>query len=481
MRRPREEKAWKEYQLVSKYKEAEQFVDVIQYSGDLATALIYPNSYPIASSSLSFHELFRRFNQASNISCERFFYERSFKRFFSVDSLKRLDEFRIWAFSIHYETDVLNFIDILMSFKIPLKKEKRNPYHPVIIVGGALTYINPSLFDSIADFIYKGDLEQSFLETFWSLKSSFSRQEIIEKLSEFDSANPAINNNLSKSSFLSAYSTFSNRLLIEIGRGCDRKCKFCSVGYSFGKARFASMEQIDKIISNFIKMTNKIGFIASTVTDYPYLEQLLDLIEKYEIAPSFSSLRADSITERLLKTLKKGGQNQFTIAPEGGSQRIRNLFSKGINLDHIEDALNLGIKTGFEVVKLYFVYGAVFEREDDREGIVSLVKKAKKMGYKKIIVSLNPLIPKPGTAFDSKPMTGIKELKSIEKALRKKLNTLTDVKTMFEGIKESVVQYSIANLNRDATEELVDIFEKGERVDRFLLKYAERINSLRKE
>ncbi len=481
MRRPREKKAWKEYQLVSKFKEAEQFVDNIQISGDLATALIYPNSYKVASSSLSFHELFKRFNQSRNINCERFFYERSFKRFYSLDSLKRLDEFRIWAFSIHYETDVLNFIDILMNFRIPLKKEKRGPYHPVIIVGGALTYTNPTFLDRIADFVYKGDLDKSFLKAFWSLKSSLNRQEIIEKLSKFSFTSSIINDNLSKSSFLSAHSAFSNRLLIEIGRGCNRKCKFCSVGHLFGRARFASSEQIEETMKNFANFTNKIGFVASTVTDYTNLDQLLDLIEKYEVAPSFSSLRADALTERLLAILKKGGQKQFTIAPEGGTQRIRNLFSKGIDSGHIENAMDLGIKTGYEVIKLYFIYGAIFEREEDRKGIVHIVKNAKEKGYKRIVVSLNPLIPKPGTAFQNKPMMDLKSLKEMEKTLRKELNTITGAKTIFESVKEAIIQYSIANLNHEASEELIDIFENSGSINGYLLKYAEHINSLRKE
>lgn len=481
MRRPREQKAWDEYRLVLKYKKSERLLENIQISGDLATALIYPNSYPVASSSLSFHELFRSLNQSSNISCERFFYERSFKRFFSLDSLKQLDEFRIWAFSIHYEIDVLNFVDILKNFKIPLRKEERNPYHPVIIVGGALSFFKHALLNRIADFVYRGDLEKSFLEEFWSLKSSFSREEIIGKLSRFEFASPVINKNLSKSCFLSKYSSFSDRLLIEIGRGCNRKCRFCSVGYSFGKARFTPIEQLEAIITSFINVTRKIGFIASTVTDYPYLEQLLDLIEKYDIIPSFSSLRVDSLNESLLMALKKGGQNQFTIAPEGGSQRIRNLFSKGINSEHINNALNLGIKAGFEVIKLYFIYGATFEEEVDRKGIVQIAEQARKKGYKKVIVSLNPLIPKPGTAYYNMPMTRMKELKKITMNLRKNLNTIPGVKTVFKSVKEGIIQYSIANLTQDSVENMIDILENGDDIDRYLLKYAEYINSLRKE
>lgn len=481
MRRPREKKAWEEYRLVSKYRESERFLEDIQISGDLATALIYPNSYPIASSSLSFHELFKSLNRSRNINCERFFYERSFKRFFSLDTLKRLDEFRIWAFSIHYETDVLNFVDILKNFKIPLRKEERGPYHPVIIVGGALTYSSNVLLDRIADFVYKGDLESSFLEVFWSLKSSLNRKEIADKLTEFGSTNPAISNYLSKSSFLSWHSSFSNRLLIEIGRGCRRKCKFCSVGYSFGKVRFASVKQIEEIISAFVSVTKRVGFVAATVTDYPYLEQLLNLIEKYNIEPSFSSLRADSLTEGLLKLLRRGGQNQFTIAPEGGNQRIRKLFSKGIDSYHIDNALNLGIKTGFEAVKMYFIYGAIFESEEDRKGIVQVVEQARKKGYKRIVVSLNPLIPKPGTAFNNLPMTGMKELKKMEKSLRRDLHGIPGVKTVFESVKQSIIQYSIANMEQDSVEDSVDILENEKSIDSYLLKYAEHINSLRKE
>jgi hypothetical protein len=115
---------------VSAFRSKERFIEEIDFTGDVLVALIYPNDYRVASSSLSTHVLLKRFNSLPNVRAERFYYVPESKRFYSLDSLTPLDEFRIWAFSVHFELDILNVFDILNSYGIPLKEGK--DYLPIL-------------------------------------------------------------------------------------------------------------------------------------------------------------------------------------------------------------------------------------------------------------------------------------------------------------------------------------------------------------
>ncbi|AKI96954.1 B12-binding domain-containing radical SAM protein [Kosmotoga pacifica] len=486
MRKPRNSETWREFNKVLAFKETELFLEKVDLNGSLEIALIYPNDYEVASASLSFHHLYEKFNSLPNVRCERFFYNRAFKKFYSLESFKPLDEFRIWAFSVHFELDVLNLIDILLSYKIPLFNEQRNSYHPVVVIGGALTYFSNTLLGLLGDVVHSGDLTTDFLSILGSLTGKEKRDEIIRALKEDPHAvrgeafSPAISNELSKSVFVTNKAAFGSRFLLEIGRGCKRACKFCVAGYTFGKDRYLPFEELKRVVDSIKTRVNNIGLIAATVTDYPWLKDVVDYFNKEKLGISVSSLRLDALSEELLLLLKNSGQTQFTIAPEGGSQRIRNLFSKGISEEHIYRTLEMGVKVGFKHIKLYYIYGAVFESPEDRKEIVKLILDAKKMGYSQVIASLNPLIPKPGTPFGTLPMEDFNELRKIEAELRDLLN-VRGVKGDFESLKESVMQFSIANMTREqAIEFLTDKYSAQKR-KRYLLDLAKRINSTRKE
>ncbi|OAA31228.1 radical SAM protein [Kosmotoga arenicorallina S304] len=486
MRKPRTLDSWREYNKVLALKNGENFLEPIDLNGSLEIALIYPNVYEVASASLSFHDLYARFNALPNVKCERFFFDRSFKKFYSIDSLKPLDEFRIWAFSIHFELDVLNIIDILRSYKVPVLSKKRNGFHPVIIIGGALTYFNNALLGLVGDVVHSGDLTDRFLAILRSLTGKESRQEIVEALNEDPHAvkgelfSPAISQKLSRSVFITNNSAFGPRFLIEIGRGCKRACKFCVAGHAFGKERFLPVEELKKSLDLLKGRIENVGLVAATVTDYPWLEEAITYLNERKFKVSVSSLRLDSLSEELLLLLRNSGQSQFTIAPEGGSQRIRNKFSKGITEDHIHTALEMGLVAGFKKVKLYYIYGAIFETGEDREGIVRHVHEARKMGYSQVIVSLNPLIPKPGTPFGKLPMQDMDKLRKIEFELRNWLN-MKNVKADFESVKESVMQFSIANITGDDAIEFLENKSFTSERKKYLLDLAGRINSKRKE
>ena len=278
---------------------------------------------------------------------------------------------------------------------------------------------------------------------------------------------------LSSSVYITKKTVFDNRFLIEISRGCKRKCKFCTVGFNFGNFRHVAPELIIEKMKEVKKFTKKIGLVSATVTDYPFLDEIIKFSFENDYDLSFSSLRLDSLTENILKILKKSSQNQFTIAPEGGSQKIRNIYSKGITENQIIKALKLGRDMFFDSIKLYFIYGAPEEEKKDLDEIINIGKRCLDMGYKKVIFSINPLIPKPDTPFENLKMENLKVLKNKEKYLKNELKKI-GIKGNFESIKSSVIQYKLGTIEQDQVERFLNKAEKNENIINCLLEVSKK-------
>ncbi len=468
MRRPRGSEDYREFSKVKTLSDSEVWISSKKTWGDLKIALIFPNSYRVGSSSLSFSFVKTLLELHPAVVVNRFYYDPGFSRFYSLDSLRPLDEFEIWAFSVHFELDVLNVLDVLEKRGVPLRWRDRNDSHPLVIVGGALSYFNADSFWSVADAIYHGDLEPLWRDLIEALMER-KRTSVLDRLSDLKSVSippmgkrgtPAMVRNLDEippvSNYLTPMGEFKNTLLLEIGRGCIRRCAFCVAGHVQKPVRFMKIETLEKLLKKTPESV-KLGFISATITDYPWLEKLLNLTKGRRF--SVSSMRMDGLTLDLLKALKRSGQRSFTVAPEGGSQKIRDILQKDIDEKDIENALILGREAGLESIKMYFIYGLEEETEEDLEAIVDLVKTAKRMGYK-TRSSLNPLIPKPLTPFQNRRMQPMKILRVKERLLKDSFGK-HGLKADFESIRESAAQRAIATATPETSEEIVDIFERS--------------------
>ena len=467
MRRPRKSSDYREYYEVLKYRKSEKVVRDFSYSSRVKVALIFPNKYSIASSSLSFSFVAKLFNE-SGISCERFFHEGWFRKYYSLETQSPLDEFRIWAFSVHYELDFFNVLDLLKSRGLPLSWRERNKNHPLIIIGGALTYFAPFMFWEVADVIYHGDLEEHLGKVVESFLLG-EKEKVLSSLLEIPAVSIPpegkvfkklatcrnLNDNPPHSHVIPSHGEFSGRLLVEVGRGCIRKCKFCVAGHTQKPVRFVKPDVFEKIVRKYKE--EKFGLISATITDYPWLDELLDVLERYSIKFSVSSMRMDGLNLRLLKLLKKSDQRTFTVAPEGGSQKIRDILGKDIKEEDIANTLKMGREAGFDGIKMYFIYGLEEENEEDLLAIKKLADFARSLGYNRITLSLNPLIPKPKTPFEKRTMLPSHILREKFSFLKK---ILKGYRLTFESIRESILQYRLAFADKSLSREWVKIYKK---------------------
>jgi len=433
---------------------------------DLKVALIFPSSYETAISNLGFHRVFELLNRIDGVQCERFYFDKRFTKFYSLDTQRPLDEFHIWAFSVSFELDFQHIIELMNKKGIPLFNNLRNDHHPFILIGGAVTYFNPNALWQYADLIFHGDAEETLQPFIKNLLESYRekrhRMDIFEHLKVFDNLSiPPLDHSAQRISksldmtknpavslITTKHSVFPNKVLLEIGRGCLRSCAFCVAGHTRSPARFVQLDIIKSIFDEMKeKGFNDCGLISATFTDHPFKNEILDLMEERAIRFSVSSLRLDSLSEKLLEGLIRSGQKEITIAPEGGSQKIRDIMNKQISQEDIDRSLQLIALKGIRKLKMYFIYGLEEEDESDFEAIHKIVQRAIHFGMTDIKISLNPLIPKPGTPFSSRQIQNIKTLRAKKQFIEKRLGKTVSVK--FESIRNSILQYQIANASKD--------------------------------
>jgi radical SAM superfamily enzyme YgiQ (UPF0313 family) len=400
---------------------------VKDWGGRLPIALIYPNSYYLGMSNLGVHAVYSLLNGNPKIVGERVFLDTTEKNApAAIESGRPLTDFAALAFSISYELDYFNVIQILKAAGIPLFSAERDARHPLVIAGGPCASANPMPLAPFFDCFCVGDAEPILPALLPMLIENIgdSRPTLLQSLAKlpgvyaplYPPPTPVARQwakNLddfeTRSIVLTPDTELGDLYLIETERGCARGCRFCLVSSAYAPMRFRSLDKIIKQAREGLLLRKRIGLVGPTVTDHPQINELLAGLNNMNAEISISSLRIDSLSENIIGELARGKVQNITIAPEAGSQRLRDVINKGINEDDILKAVDMIAAQRFTQLKLYFIIGLPTETDEDAEEIVRLTMAIKdrlegKRSHIRIIVNACPFIPKASTPFQWLPM-----------------------------------------------------------------------------
>ncbi|NWG02195.1 MAG: TIGR03960 family B12-binding radical SAM protein [Syntrophaceae bacterium] len=468
--------SWKLVQKAKGILEKERGTVQKPWGGKISICLLYPNTYHVGMSNLGFQTLYQILNTEQDVVCERAFlpepedieeYRDTQTTLFSLESQKPLSQFDIVAFSISFENDFMNILTLLELAHIPFDSRFRDGRYPWVIAGGVAVFLNPEPVSEFFDLFILGEAEEAigeFLEVYRQIvleKGKKEKEDCLRKLSGVEGVYvpkfyqvtykedgkieamdpqpgipkqvkrrwvPHLDGFPAQSTLFTPDTEFREMAMVEVNRGCPRGCRFCAACFVYHPFRNRSLPLLGSISEEALLKQHRIGLTGTAVSDHPQLLSLCQHILSQQGEISLSSLRVDSVTSSLIRYLIEGKERTVAIAPEAGSERLRKILKKGYTEKEILKSIDTLVENGLYQIKCYFLIGLPSETDEDIKEILQLVKRIRHQILShsrdpqkrwKLILSVNPFIPKPSTPFQWLPLEGVGELKRKLKTIQR--------------------------------------------------------------
>ncbi|RQD78188.1 MAG: TIGR03960 family B12-binding radical SAM protein [Candidatus Syntrophonatronum acetioxidans] len=450
-------------------------------------ALAFPEVYELGMSHLGSRIMYGRLNACKDIAAERVFapwpdMEEKMREkeipLFSLESCYPLNKFDLVGFSFQYELTYTNVLNMLDLAGIPLTAEERRIEDPFILAGGPGVF-NPEPMAPFIDFFVIGDGEEIIVEIMekyrqWKKEGGEKRKAFLKMIASLrgvyvpsfyqdyydgegrflkilprEEGVPSIVEKAVLEDLDQAYypvedwivpylDIVHDRAALEIFRGCTRGCRFCQAGILYRPVRERNPEELKEMAQKMVENTGyeEISLASLSSSDYSRIKTLIrdlqEVLEDKGVRVTLPSLRVDSFSVKLAKIMEKQKKSGLTFAPEGGTQRLRDVINKNVKEEEYLAALEEAFREGWDQVKLYFMIGLPSEEEGDLEGIGALanqtVKKfkeivtdKKRQGRLKITISTSTFVPKPHTPFQWEAQISLEEMKKRQRFLKEKL------------------------------------------------------------
>lgn len=490
------------------------------WGGRLPIALCYPNTYAVGMCNLGFQTIYSLFNAQKDFVCERVFAEpvlmgsqsagrgdwtgdeqyrvdnrvRGLDEPLSIESQRPLTDFAVVAFSLSFEMDYFNIGDVLRRGGIAPLAADRDETDPIVIAGGPAVSGNPEPVAPMLDAVVVGEVEPAMEGLQDAFLGGGTRADMLDRLArlpgvyvpgrytigynadgtiaDVQAATPElalpvkrlnarnVNDFQTMSAVLSPDIELGDMFLVEMTRGCARGCRFCLAGYTSLPVRHRHVDHIMEGVKHGLQFRQRIGLISAATSDHPQLEKLLEKMLAAGARVSLSSLRIDRITPFLVEALVRSGTKNITLAPEAGSQRLREIINKRLTHEQIVHAAELAGRGGIPKAKLYYIVGLPGETDDDIRELAALSGEvlSRMRDHNRgarVAVNMSPHVPKAQTAFQWEAMAPVAVSEQRIRLVQKALSHL-GVDVRFEPPAAQRVQAILARGDRRLTPVLLE-------------------------
>lgn len=462
---------------------------------------VFPDKYEIGISNFGHKIIYDLINKRKNLLCDRLYapdkdflelLEKNNKEIYALESKRKPKEFDIIGFGLQYEMCYTTVLKLLEMSNIPIFNKDRIDSHPIIIAGGPCTS-NPKPINKFIDIFIIGDGEDvniEVLEKYIELKNKLPRNEIIKELAKIEGVYaPLVDNKANKriaqltyenhpiNSPIPHFASVHDRAIIELRRGCARLCRFCQASHINLPIRERKKDDIVKLAKEYTKNTgyDEYSLLSLSSNDHGKIEEILSELNCHfrgtGINVSLPSQRADKFSLELAKLAQSEKKATVTIAPEAGSQRMRDVINKNLSAEQIINATISCIKNGWNKIKYYFVIGLPFENYEDLAGIVELIEQVnlacreQGLKYPQITCSISVFVPKPHTPFQWARQNTISEIQEKIQYLKNLKDKLKNVKFNFHNPKMSQLEAFFTRGDEKLNDFIYELYKEGSYLD----------------
>lgn len=479
------------------------------FHGRYTLGLAYANSYHIGMSSLGFQRVYELVHQYPEWSCERLFADGTGTPV-SVETETPLNAFGVVAFSVSFEEDYVNLLQMLDRAKVPRRRIQRRSGDPLIIMGGSCAAINPLTMSEFVDVFALGAGENLLPDLLAAVSEETDKDEVFRRLAkvpgfyvpehhrpeqmamdklrklELSAEQLAERGNLPTTAIVTPHTEFAGKFLVEMSRGCPEKCRYCWATFGMGRFRWHPAEFILDSLERAREVTDQLGFVATAVGDHPEIERILQEANRLGFRTAVSSIRIPAVTEGVLSALHASGDRSITLAPETGSDELRIKLNKPIPNSLLLEKVRMIFRQGLTQLKLYFIIGLPEETMDDVQAILDLATECRAIMLEELAptgvignihLGVNLLIPKPYTGYQREGMEDPAVLRKKITRIRKGVAKLPNVSLGTMSIRQAIWQTYISKAGSDAAD-ILEAAAGGMDLSSLLRTYGERIEPL---